>query len=328
MRGLLLALCFLASACATPVVRESENPEQSERLLAAENLYRAGQISEAERLFRSVREVNLTRAPRLAARAEWGLSFVAEKKGEDLQALAHVVSAQNFASSLPPETARAELPARKAYLLSKLGRQPEAERALAEAEQGLKDLLRDPRMNLQAEGLARLHFQMGQSLQVPLSEDNFDDSLRAFQLTQVYLLRAASSPSAEWSRRATQSLRTQLIEFWNFLATNPPSRKTADLREHRKKQVPRLSDLVDLLEGVKARAPIRDDQAFEWQLELQDLTEELLASSKKVLYSGSETTTLTQESRRLNSLRRGTKKAEPPAKASETPSSTSPDPNL
>ncbi len=306
--------------------RKSSRYLQAARLEQAMALLEAGRPLDAEKIFRSVREISLGREPELVARAEWGLSFTSEKQGDDFRALAHVMSAENMASSLPSEIGKVELPARKASVLQKLGKSAEAAAALKKADQGLREILSDPKTNYDPDWMARLNYQMGSALSEAVTEDNFQGLIRAQRFSQVYLLKALASGHPVWAPKALEALRKSYAGFWGFLIHIPAPAGVDPVvaqREKRQLQIPRLAEFLQILEQAQAYAPVRGDMANSWQKDFHALVDELRDKTRAVLYSSSETTILTEESRLLNGIRRG-------SGPSKTPGATpgKKDPNL
>lgn len=288
--------------------RSSPRYQQAARLERAMALLDDGRIAESEKTFRSVRETSLGREPALVARAEWGLSFTSEKQGDDFRSLAHVMSAENMSLSLPAEIGKVELPVRKALILQKLGKSSEAAVALRKADQGLREVLSDPKTNYNPDWMARLNYQMGSALSGEVTEENFQGLIQAQRFSQVYLLKSMASAHPVWAPKALEALRKNYAGFWQFLI-HAPTPSGVDLavaqREKRQWQIPRLAEFLETLESAQAYAPVRGDMANSWQKNFHALVDDLRDKTRAVLYSSSETTILTEESRLLNGLRRG-----------------------
>lgn len=331
MAGVLLCLLWMGCAAKEPNV-PTQSPDQAKRLELAEEQLKAGKWEEARSNFKAVRELMLGREPVFVAQAEWGLARVAEKQGQNIQALAHLMSAENLKADLPPEVGLAEIPAKKAFILHKMGRKAEAMEALQAAESGIRQLQRQPTKNEESDWLIKLYYQMGTALTEPVTDENFEGFIEAQRASQIFLLRALVSTSPQWSEAAAEALRKSYLEFWTYLtqersSTLPPSMAA---REHRTRQIPQLGEFVKTLELAQAYAPVNPHQVTRVQKDFYAMVDELIEKSRKVLYSNSETLVLTEESRRLNSLRRGPEKATPSVKEKATPPAALPseDPNL
>lgn len=307
----------------------SANPNssylQAARLEEARCLEDLGRAAEAGVIYRDVREKTLGREPRLAAQAEWRLSFTAEAGGEDLKAFSHLLSAERLKENLPESTAKAEVPARKAQLLQKLGRDEDAAKAVTEAERGLRELLAGPKAKPDDEWMANLYLEMGRSLARSVDAANFAGYLKAQKNSQVYLIKAMSYRDAPAAPKAFEILRANYGEFWNFIRNVQGDDDGGDpvlaTRMKREKQIPLLAEFLKVVEEARALR-VDDDDENPLEKDFFSLTEDLAAKARRVLYASPASTILTEESRLLNGLRRGVVPAGPAEPAVKS------DPNL
>ncbi|MBX2988255.1 MAG: hypothetical protein KF802_10185 [Bdellovibrionaceae bacterium] len=330
MAGLLFASC--AQLATKPAAPKKVSPTaQEDRFGKARELEDKARWGEAESEYRSIRDVTLEREPELAALSEWRLSFVAEAQGDDTKAMAHLLGAERKSSLLTEQIVRVELPARKALFLHRLGRSDEARAEVLKAEQGLQVLMSGPRPAPGTAWLAKLYFEMGQSLSTPANEGNFIPDLRALSLSQRYLLRSISYSDPQWSAKAFGNLQGSYAAFWNLIQQVPPppgiDPMAAD-RQKRELQIPLLAEFLKVVEEGAALAPVNPEKNNRWQNEFAALAADLQEKSRGILYADSESTVLTEESRRLNGVRRaGQIKPAPPTPAAPKAPTTS-DPNL
>lgn len=304
---------------------------QAARLELAMSCLEVSNMECAEPLFRSVREVTLGREASLAAKAEWGLSFVAERQGDDLTALGHVMSAENLSVGLEPELVRVEIPARKAILFQKRGRSAEAIESLRRADRGFKELLANPQISYNPDWTARLQYQMGNTFSDPTSGENFERHMAAHKLSQIYLLRTLASGHVIWAPRAGEALQKKYSDLWGAALAPPPASGLDPLvaaRENRQRQTERLVDLLEALEKAQAYAPVREASANQWQLEFHGWLDELRDKTRAILHSSSESMVLTEESKRLNGVRRAGRIQDAISPDSNPKKSMGKDPNL
>lgn len=334
MKKIWVILFLVLTSCASflrTVVPETTRPkpppaEQIKRLEEAAVLERKGQPETAEEIYRSVREMNFEKHPGLAALAEWRMSYTAEMRGDDLRALAHLVSAEKRKDYLPENIAIAELPSRKAMMFYRLDRPEEALQSLQQAERGLKVLLSGSRAKPNDEWLARLYFEMGQSLSSHVTEENFTGALKAQEIAQSYLLKSIAQNQPKWSVASFETLKTQYNDFWDFLIHLPTMsgvEPRVALRQRRDHQIAMLAQFSKVIEDAQALSPVVESSANPTQKEVATFLQQFQADAHRVLYSNSESTVLTQESQVLNGSRRAGQILQPARKSKDLR-----DPNL
>lgn len=308
---------------------------QASRLQEGQCLELLGRGTEARQIYVDVREKTLGTEPGLAALAEWRLSFNAESQGDDLKALSHVLSAESKIELLPEDVAYAELPARKAVLFHRLGRDEDANVAIRKAESGLRYLLTDGKHRPEANWLAKVYFEMGQSLMVHVNEDNFDRFLQAQGLAQKYLLKAMSKGNRQWSGQAEKVLTQNYTDYFNAVqAVSPVSGldPAVGLRVQRETQTRMFGPFLQLIDQALSLRPTTENtnsfekSFFEFALQMKEKV-------RAQLYTNSETMVLTEESRLLNGIRRAGRildkgPAEPRPNQKKSPKLEKPDPNL
>lgn len=297
---------------------------QAARWYEARNLEDLGRAAEAEPIYRDVREKTAGREPQLAVLSEWRLSFTAEALGDDARAMAHLLGAERRKTDLPEQIAAVELPARKAMLAYRLGQDEAGESAFREAERGLRALLAKPGPKPDESWLAKLYLEMGRSRAESVNADNFTRFLKAQRVSQPYLLKAMRTKDVVAAPAALEVLRGNYSSFWRALAkisVEDSGDALMNARLRREKRIPLLAELLKVMEEAQAVRPAADsiDPREE---EFYDLIGELSSRARAVLYATTETTILTEESRLLNGLRRGSRPAPADGKKTAT------DPNL
>lgn len=276
-------------------------------LLEARALANLGRYHEAEGLLRGVRDRQALNRPELATLAEWQLSFLAEARGEFAQALIHLRGVRLRAADLPEDLRLAELPARFALLSYRVGDTEAAERSVAEAERGLKILTSGDRRLSDPGWLARLYHEMGRSVSPDLRGEDFPAVLRAQSISQRYLLLSIEANHPVWSAKSLEAFRTQLVDLWNSIVslTPPPELDaTAASRWQREARFRRCAAMLDVLDEASLRRLDAAATSNPVEKEAHDLLTVIRGRAEAIVHSNAATMTLTDESLRLNSLRR------------------------
>ncbi|MEZ0392973.1 MAG: tol-pal system YbgF family protein, partial [Pseudobdellovibrionaceae bacterium] len=94
--------------------------------------------SEAADLYRKTLEVTRARQPQIAAQALYHISFCYENLGDEARVLASLKDALSMKEHLTPEQAQAEIPARMAASLNRMGQTKDAEQYFRQASQGIQ----------------------------------------------------------------------------------------------------------------------------------------------------------------------------------------------
>jgi tetratricopeptide (TPR) repeat protein len=173
----------------------------------AQSLGALGQWSEAAVIYRGIVESTRQSQPELAAFSLYQLSYCYEALGEETKVYASLRDAESMKTRLSPEIAMAELPARLAASLYRMGRSKDAAGKLGEAERGLKELkFIHGSDGVSKEWLAQTYFQMGILSTNQLSMENFRPSLDTLRLVQIFSLRAVEEADPKWSPLAAETL--------------------------------------------------------------------------------------------------------------------------
>lgn len=280
---------------------------ESVNLLEARAMTNLGQYTEAEKILRGVRDRQAINKPPLATMAEWQMSFLAEARGDNEQALIHLRGVRLRAADLPEDIRLAELPVRFAVLSYRVGATDEAEANVREAERGLKILMSGDRRREDPGWLPRMSYEMGRSVAPNLQSDDFQMILRSQKVSQKYLLSAIEAGHPTWSARALEEYRRQMSGIWQSMVTlKAPAEFDAAsaARWVREGQVRRSAALLDVLDEASLRK-IESGSSKE-EREAHDLIAALRKKAEEIVHSNAATMLLTEESLRLNSLRRET----------------------
>jgi tetratricopeptide (TPR) repeat protein len=202
-------------------------------------------------------------APKLQAVALYRLSFVHEAQGEDQKTVATLNDLLNRQSQLPPEIARAELPARLAAAYARVGNFDRAMEFYQKAETAIVQLKRAAQENKQAkqeedvpEWLPRTLYFMGTMATRRADWSAFETELRPLARGQKYLLQSAELGENPWSDRAAQDLMTTYNELWMAVQNSPAPQETDPLlakRAIQNKQWDRSALVLEHLQELKSR---------------------------------------------------------------------------
>lgn len=268
---------------------------QSARIGEAQALEGMGRFQEAATLDRDIYLKTLKDQPEIAAQSLYHMSFVYEALGDDMKTVAALLDAKKLADHLSIETALAEIPARLAAVYARQGRESEAVSYLSEADKGIVKVMASKGPRLQKEWLAKTYFQMGSVSTNQLSADNFDDFIRGQKWVQVYLIKSLRQDDPTWSLRAQNKLQ----EIYRDLYIQFES-----VREQRELQIRLGGDLIDLMDQAELYRPFAGQVANTYEQAFFQYLTEVRKKTEKILYGSGETMSLTEESQKLNSLKR------------------------
>lgn len=267
---------------------------QSARLGEAQSLEGLGRYQEATDLYRDIYLKTLKHQPEIAALALYRMSFAYEALGDDLKTVAALLDAKRIGEHLPVEVAQAEIPARLAAVYGRQGRDADAVAYLNEAEKGITKVMVEKGPHVKTDWLAKTYVQMGSVSTNQLSSDNFSEFAQGQKWVQVYLIKAMRLNDSTWSPRA----QTKLQETYRDLYTQVESAKTRDVQN-------RLGgDLFDLMDQADLYRPIVGQKMNSYEQAFFAYLSEVRKKTEKLIYGSGETMSLTEESQKLNSLKR------------------------
>lgn len=289
--------------------------EQSAKLGQARVIYYQGHFARSAELYREVVAATRATRPRIASLALFEMSFPYESLGDEARVLASLKDAQKLAEYLAPEISKAEIPARLAAAYQRIGRTKEAEKELAQAEIGVKELRAAEGTKLSPTFLARIYFEMGSFSTDQLGHENLQASLDTLRMVQRFTLRSIEMQGAPWSERAGEQLKRGYRDLWNMTMSIPINHsleKGAAEREKTDRQIYFAGIILELAEELKqAKAPISDksnpqlDEVFGFLQKLENRGSQFLRDARVE-------TPLSDESQKKNSIKMEDVKLEGP----------------
>lgn len=268
---------------------------QAARLGQVQALQGLEKWSEAATIARDVYLQTLKYQPEIAAKALYRLSFSYDALGEDHRSIAALVDAKRLGKHLPPEIALAEIPARLAVAYAREGQERVALKYLNEAEQGIAQVLQNPPQSLPADWLAKTYYQMGSVSMNQMSDETFSKFIRGQNLVQLYLIKSMGLNSSAWSQASLEELRENYRDLFNQVEL---------AQKNKEEQVRFGGELIDLVDRAELYRPIGAEKLNKYEADFYSYLREIRKKTEEVLYSTSETMALTEESKRLNSIKR------------------------
>lgn len=267
---------------------------QSSRLGEAQALEGLGDWITAAQIEREVSLLTLKEQPEIAALALYRLSFSYLELGEDAKSVAALLDAQRLSQHLPLQVRVAEIPARLSAFYASQGRDKEAAAYLNDAEKGVDKVLTNPPKEIPKDWLAKTYYQMGSISVSQLSSLNYLEFLRGERMVQVYLLKAMKLNDPQWSAKSLQYLKEMYQEL-DRLVTVEKSRET---------QVQMAGAFYDLIEGADLFRPMENQRTTCYEVDFYKRLSEVRKKTEDLLYSTKQGMELTEESKKLNSLKR------------------------
>lgn len=268
---------------------------ESARLGEAQCLEGLGRPQDAVNLYRDVFLKTERYRPEIAALALYRMSFGYEALGDDLKMVASLLDARKRGASLPVEITQAQIPARLAAAYARQNREAEAMAYLNEAEKGIARVIVAKGKDLKVDWLAKIYVEMGSVSTNQLSVENFEDFVRSQKTVQVYLLKALKQNDPVWSARGLARLQETYQALFTQLDT---AKKDQEMQSIVGGSFVELMDQADLFK------PMGDQKMSPFERDFFDFLGEIRKKTGQILYGGTEGMTLTEESQKLNSLRR------------------------
>lgn len=267
---------------------------QSAKLGEAQALYGLGQFQQAADLYREIYLKTLNEQPNIAGLALYYMSFAYEALGDDQKTVAALLDTKNFADSMPPEIALAEVPARLAAAYARQGREQEAMAYLNQADKGIGKVIASKGPKVKNDWLAKTYFQMGSVSTNQLTRENFSDFIQGQRGVQVYLIKSLKLADEVWSQKSLDKLCEIYRDLYHQVESAP-------LRTEQN----RLGgELLDLLDQADLYRPLQSAEATKYELDFFAFIQDVRKKVGGVVYSGEGTMPLTEESQRLNGLKR------------------------
>ena len=267
---------------------------QSSRLGEAQALEGLGDWIQAANIEREVSLLTLKEQPEIAALALYRLSFSYLELGEDAKSVAALLDAQRLSQHLPLQVRVAEIPARLSAFYAGQGRDKEAADYLNDAEKGVDKVLKNPPKDIRSDWLAKTYYQMGSISVSQLTALNFMEFLRGERMVQVYLLKAMKLNDPQWSAKSLQYVKDMYQELDRLVT----------VEKNRDSQVQMAGAFYDLIEGADLFRPLENQRTTSYEVDFYKRLSEIRKKTEDLLYSTSEGMELTEESKKLNGLKR------------------------
>ncbi len=285
---------------------------QASRLVEAKTYYDMQDFSKALEIYEDILSLGPDKYPAMWARARYESTFVLEVLGEDLKAITTLVGLENSAH-LSEEVKFAERPARLAALYSRQGNEKEARAYLDRADRGLKYLMSRNNLNHDRVWLSETLYRMGKSNMSQLSEENIVQQVQSQRRLQVYLLRAIEQGVPLWSQKASEDLMQDYQAQWNFIQTH------WNRDDERAAKLERLKDLHQLISENMYRKPTDPELSNPYLKNYFDFAIRLEKEISEMLFSGKNVTAPSEESEKLNSLKKNFKLKTPKKSVKKDP---------
>ncbi|WP_413576255.1 tetratricopeptide repeat protein [Bdellovibrio sp. HCB290] len=269
---------------------------QSSRIGEGQALEGQGKWVEAAAIYRDVILKTRNLQPDISALASYRMSFCDEALGDDQKTIASLLDAKSLRNTLPLTVGYAEIPARLAAAYSRVGREKEAVQYLNEAEKGIAKIRAEAdTTKLEKDWLAKTYYQMGSVSTNQLSVENFDGFVNSQSLMQIYLIKALELNDARWSPLALKELLGTYGEM--YLQVESVSQNPSH-------QAHLGGALIHLIDRAELYKPITGQTLNSYQIEFFTLTNDVRSKTERLLYQGHESMGLTEESKKLNSIKR------------------------
>ncbi|MBO9667070.1 MAG: hypothetical protein J7501_09685 [Bdellovibrio sp.] len=268
---------------------------QAARLGEAQSFEGQGKWVEASAIYRDIYLKTKNLQPDIAAMALYRQSFCYEALGDDQKTIATLLDAKNLRTALPKEVGYAEIPARLGATYGRLGREKEAVAYLNEAEKGIAKIRAEDQAALSKDWLAKTYVQMGSTSTNQLSPASFATFVSGQKFVQVYLIKALELNDRVWSPRALKELQGTYQDLYSQVEA---------VRENRSRQAELGGSLIELIDRAELYRPIAGQTQNNYQIQFFTQLTDVRKNTETLLYQAKETMGLTEESQKLNSIKR------------------------
>jgi len=277
---------------------------QAARFGQAWSLEQTEMLNESLEIYQSVMALAKTKWPRLYARALYRSSFIYEALGDDVKLIAALIEAQSLRDDLPAEVALAEVPSRLSMIYAKINRTEEAQKYLKEADRGLRQLLATQKIS--SEWLAKIYYQMGSLKLSSMNTDNLSYFVQSQKTVQRYLLNALSFNDSVWSEMAFKKMSENYSLIWTQIENYKENLKvdSFDRLENSRQQFLVLGEYLKMVSEALQLKPLEELRMNSYQVKTFNFLEEVEKKSYDFLYSKFDRMSLTDESIRLNDVKR------------------------
>lgn len=268
---------------------------ESTRLGEAQCLEGAGRPQDAVNLYRDVFLKTEKYQPDIAALSLYRMSFAFDALGDDAKVVAALLDAKQRGANLPVEVVLAQIPAKLATVYARQNRDAEAFAYLNEAEKGIARVVLEKGKDLKADWLAKIYVEMGSVSINQLSVENFEDFVKSQKIVQVYLLKSLKQNDSTWSTRGLMRLRETYQALFTLLES---------AKKYQGMQSRVGGSFFELMGQADLFMPMFDQKRTSYETDFYKYLSEVRKKVENILYGGGETMMLTEESQRLNSLKR------------------------
>lgn len=268
---------------------------ESSRLGEAQSLEGLGYYQEAVQLYRNISLKNEKDHRVIAGLALYRMSFAFEALGDDLKAVAALLDARRKGAGLPNEVLEAQIPARLAMLYARHSREAEAMAYLNEAERGITKVIIEKGKEAPVDWLAKIYFEMGSVSANQLTLSTVEDFVRAQKVVQIYLIKSLKQNDPVWSTRSLKQLQDTYRSILNQVEIGINDPKVLSTVG---------GSFFELLDQAELFKPLADQKVNSYEKDFYSFLSDIRKKAQLLIFGTSENLTLTEESQRLNSLKR------------------------
>lgn len=269
---------------------------ESARLGEAQAFEGMGYPQEAVQLYRNIFFKTEKDQTTIAGLALYRMSFAFEAQGDDLKAVAALLDAKRKGSSLPSEVLQAQIPARLAMLYARQNREVEAMAYLNEAEKGIAKVIIEKGRGAAVDWLAKIYFEMGSVSTNQLTLATMEDFVRAQKVVQIYLIKSLKQDDPVWSARSLKQLQEIYRALLQQVELAPNNSKVLSITG---------GSFLELLDQADLFRPLADQRVNSYEKDFYySFLPEIRKKAELIIFGTPESLTLTEESQKLNSLKR------------------------
>lgn len=177
--------------------------------------------TEATEVYRQVIQATTETQPEIAAMAHLKVSFCYDALGDETRLLSSLKDAERLKDKLPDEQKLAEIPARLAAALNRMGQTKEAKIYYQQAQRGVAVVVAKSGSLENREKVSQLYYLMGSLSQEAIHPDNIQARLDALSLQQTFLLRSIENQGSGWSKKAFDDLQRNYKQAWDTIQAWP-----------------------------------------------------------------------------------------------------------
>ncbi len=264
-----------------------------------------GKNAEAAQIFHEVIDSSLGSQPEVVALASYYSSFCYEALGDEAKTYAALSDAKGLEAQLPPEVAKAQLPARLAAYYNRAGDLDTAKKYFHIAEKGISSAFRQDGNDVRS-AKAKTLYLMGELSSNQLSIENMQSQMDTLALMQIFLMRAVEINDPQWSALALKNLQGNYKDLWNTIA-NIPKNKALDAfaaeQEQNEARVHSWGEILELIQRLKVYREAVTTPGNQFAHDLFAFLEQMETQAQEQLATAG-TMPLTPEAQKRQSLHR------------------------